>query len=96
MRVTRESLQKLYTLTLVEAAKRLGLGVTAFKNMCRRLGIYRWPRALIRFRRDEQFRFSEEWVHAEPGFDIDGDEFWLNGNCYKYQHFHALPLPACE
>eukprot|EP00961_Rhodomonas_salina_P061858 830630-Rhodomonas_salina.1 len=85
IRVTRKSLEALYTLTLQRAAKKLGLSVTAFKRTCRRLGIYKWPRGWVVFQGGQTFKFRDVWVTKEPGFDIDGDDFWLNDNCYRQQ-----------
>ena len=40
--ITLDLVQSLHGLSLPQAAKVLGISVTAFKNACRRLGIRRW------------------------------------------------------
>lgn len=37
------------TLKIEEAAKELGIGVTALKKRCRQHGIYRWPHRQVEF-----------------------------------------------
>lgn len=74
-------------MTLTEAAKELGLSITAFKTVCRKMGIEKWPRSEIMSHSSGVFVFRDEWVTTEPNFDIDGDDFWLNDNCYRYQHY---------
>jgi len=41
--ITRATLTKLFGLSCLDAAATLGLGRTAFKRICRLLGIARWP-----------------------------------------------------
>eukprot|EP00656_Telonema_subtile_P041783 TRINITY_DN4707_c0_g1_i1.p2 TRINITY_DN4707_c0_g1~~TRINITY_DN4707_c0_g1_i1.p2 ORF type:complete len:115 (+),score=24.98 TRINITY_DN4707_c0_g1_i1:143-487(+) len=38
-----DALESLFSLPVAEAAKRLGVGLTLFKVICRKNGIQRWP-----------------------------------------------------
>lgn len=40
---TLESVRKLFRVPVEEAARALGIGVTALKKFCRGVGIKRWP-----------------------------------------------------
>ncbi|EKX53201.1 hypothetical protein GUITHDRAFT_100911 [Guillardia theta CCMP2712] len=41
--LSKEDIQKLFHLRQVEAAKLLGLSLTALKSVCRKVGVLRWP-----------------------------------------------------
>ena len=41
--VTREDLRELFPLSMLAASKRLGIGKTLFKKLCRKLGVGKWP-----------------------------------------------------
>jgi hypothetical protein len=44
--LNREKLQSMFHMRLPEAAKRLGVSETTLKQVCRKLGVPRWPRQL--------------------------------------------------
>jgi predicted DNA-binding protein (UPF0251 family) len=44
--LNRETLQSMFHMRLPEAAKRLGVSETTLKQVCRKLGVPRWPRQL--------------------------------------------------
>mmetsp|Transcript_190 Transcript_190/g.520 ORF Transcript_190/g.520 Transcript_190/m.520 type:complete len:486 (-) Transcript_190:232-1689(-) len=46
--VTKESLSEFFTLPLHQVSSKLGMCTTAFKKLCRRLGIQRWPHRQLR------------------------------------------------
>ncbi|EKX38143.1 hypothetical protein GUITHDRAFT_115696 [Guillardia theta CCMP2712] len=71
--LTRHDLVKLFPFKLEEAAESLGLSLTALRNACRKLGIYRWPYARaggasITGSREHQTTSSAE--HADFSDDI--------------------------
>ncbi|XP_059286328.1 protein RKD5 isoform X4 [Lycium ferocissimum] len=47
-RLSLEDLAKYFDLTIVEASKKLKVGVTVLKRKCREFGIPRWPRRKIK------------------------------------------------
>ena len=54
--ISRQLLSDLYVNSTIEdAARQLGVGVTALKKRCRQLGIKRWPHRQVRLLKNSVF-----------------------------------------
>ncbi|EKX53203.1 hypothetical protein GUITHDRAFT_100913 [Guillardia theta CCMP2712] len=66
--LSKEDIQKLFHLRQVEAAKLLGLSLTALKSVCRKVGVLRWP-----YSRDRQ-------QSTTSGLGSSASSGWAGGN----------------
>lgn len=71
--ITLEEMEKYYHLPAYEAARRMGIGLTILKRLCRKFGVQRWPYQRRRFSDMEEDELLKSYNRLQKTEKKEGD-----------------------
>ena len=71
--ITLEEMKRYYHLPAYEAARRMGIGLTILKRLCRKFGVQRWPYQRRRFQDMEEEELLRSYEVMQKRVKLGGD-----------------------